>query len=295
MTKVGVIGGAGFIGQRIVSVLDSRHHNYVVYDLVHGDDIRDEFNLNSFFEKNKFDVIIHLAARAGVRNGDEYPTEYLSTNVIGTNNVIRMCKKHEVKKLIFYSSSSVLGGSYFRLEDNAIDKLNEESPFDCHSLYAHTKMFGEQLIKDSGLNHIIIRPFTVYGESGRGDMVIYKWINQIKAGLPITFFGDGETTRGYTYVQDLAKATIDLMELVHEEPLLVNLGGSEIISLKELLGVFQKVCDSKKLSFEVNNLPVPKEDVRHSIADTSLAKSLVGFEPEHKFKQVVEKILRNEL
>jgi UDP-glucuronate 4-epimerase len=293
MTKVAVIGGAGFIGQRITSVLDSRNYDYYIYDLVHGDDIRDEFNLNSFFEKNKFDYVIHLAARAGVRNGDEYPTEYLSTNVIGTNNIIRMCKKHSVKKLIFYSSSSVLGGS--KEIDGKVQYLNEESPYECHSLYAHTKMFGEQLIKDSGLNYIIIRPFTVYGEKGRGDMVIYKWINQIKAGLPISFFGDGNTSRGYTYVQDLARATIDLMELDKKENILVNLGGGEDVKLSSLLAIFTKVCGSKKINLEIDKLEMPKEDVSHSIADLSYANELIGFKPDNKFMQIVEKIVKNEL
>ena len=291
MTKVLVTGGSGFIGQRIISALDGRHYDWINYDLEDSDDIRDEFKLNSVFERNQPEIVIHLAARAGVRNGNDYPNEYLSTNVIGTNNIIRMCQKHNVKKLIFYSSSSVLGGNK---ENSSLKGLTEDDEYDCHSLYAQTKMFGEQLVKQSGLNYIIIRPFTVYGENGRGDMVIYKWINEIKSGKDISFYGDGETSRGYTYVQDLANATLDLMKL-DKSNLIVNLGGSEVIKLKELLEIFTKACDNKKIKFKIKKLPMPKQDVKNSVANTELAKSLIGFEPKNNFYNIVDKILKNEL
>lgn len=288
--KVLITGASGFIGTVMCEKLEKEGIEYVKYDLIKGDDIRDEFKLDSVFERNQFTHVIHLAARAGVRKSEEYPNEFLSTNVIGTNNVIRMCKKYGVEKLIFYSSSSVLGGN--KREETGLD---ESMDYDCHSLYAQTKMFGELLVKESGLNYVIIRPFTVYGENGRGDMVIYKWINQIKAGKKISFFGKGMTSRGYTYVGDLVDGTISFLKSHLPKSETINLGGSEIIRLSELMTIFSEHCKKKKINFEIELMDMPTQDVEHSFADTTKAKSLIGFDPAPKFYEIVKKILKKEL
>jgi len=292
--KCFISGGSGFIGSRLIETLKKEKDLELVnYDLVNGDDIRDEFKLNSVFEKNKFDVVIHLAARAGIRTGEDYPNEFMTTNVIGTNNIVRMCQKHKVNKLIFYSSSSVLGGN--KEIAGKLLPLTEESEYQCDSLYAQTKMFGEYLVKQSGLNYIIIRPFTVYGENGRGDMVMYKWINQVKKGEPITFYGDGKTSRGYTYVQDLVDGTISFLKAESLNNETVNLGGVEVIELGKLLKILGDVCRSKKIELEIDRQEKPKADVSHSFADVSKAEKLIGYSPNSKFYDIVKSIFKKEL
>jgi UDP-glucuronate 4-epimerase len=295
--KVLITGHAGFIGTRLCKLLMSKGVDFVGYDLVNSDDIRDRIKLDKLFEAENFDVVVHMAALAGVRRSKEFPLEYESTNIIGTLNVVEMCKKYNCK-MIFFSSSSVLGGNYS-------DKgLVEDDVYNPKSFYAITKMAGEFIVKNNLSNYIIIRPFTVYGENGRPDMVIYKWINQIKSGKPVTFFGDGTTKRGYTYVGDLVQGVYNFINILnidskHGVPVFVqntvHLGGSEVISLEELREQFELVCYKKKLTANFIRMPMPKEDVESSFADTSKAFILIEFAPEKRFKKMVNKILNQEL
>ena len=284
-----ITGSEGFIGTSLCKLFNSKGIEFVGYDLVNGDAIRDKLKLDKLFEAENFDIVIHLAALAGVRRSKEFTVDYETTNIIGTLNVVEMCKKYDCK-MIFFSSSSVLGGNYSE------HGLNENDPYNPQSFYAITKMAGEFIIKQGGIDYIIVRPFTVYGENGRKDMVIYKWINQIKAGKSVTFYGDGKTKRGYTYIEDLVQGVYELTKIfTPETKLIIHLGGSEVITLKELFEIFEAVCAKKKLNCYMTNMPIPKEDVIMSFADTSYAFMLIGFSPEKRFKKMVTKILNKEL
>jgi UDP-glucuronate 4-epimerase len=128
-------------------------------------------------------------------------------------------------------------------------------------------------------------------------MVIYKWINQIKAGKHITFYGNGETARGYTYVDDLVNGVYSLILKENSEMpgMTIHLGGSEIIKLSDLLNIFDDICIKKKINVKIDSFPMPAEDVVDSYADTSLAFMFIGFAPEKRFKKIITNILKKEL
>jgi len=287
--RVLVTGSSGFIGKHLVKELIDNDIECFGYDLKDGQDIRNEFQLDSMFFNNKFDAVIHLAALAGTVRSNDYPHEYISTNISGTQNVIKCCQKYKIGKLISYSSSSVLGGNR-----KAGRGLRESDNYDPVNIYGVTKVAGELLIKDSGLNYVIIRPFTVYGPGGRPDMVIYKWINQVKGGEKVTFYGDGTTKRGYTFVLDLVKGTRKVLEKDISNVVL-HLGGSEIITLRHLHCLFKSYCDGKFLKCEKKVLKIPDGDVKSSYANTKLAKKLIGFNPKPRFDELLKNILRWEL
>ena len=289
--KILLTGAEGFIGTRLIKVL-KKSNDVISYDLVNGDDIRDTFKLDKLFETENFDAVVHLAALAGVRRGEEFPDEYISTNITGTQNLVNLCKKYGVKKFLSYSSSSVLGGNA-----NKDKGLVEEDEYKPKGVYAISKVAGEYIVKNSGLDYIVIRPFTVYGSQGRKDMVIYKWINQILSGQDITYYGDGQTSRGYTYVDDLVKTTDRLLNelLEHNLTETYNLGGSEKINLDDLLQLFMKHCVDNRIDLNINRMDLPNADVVHSFANTNKAKKDINFNPQKKFKKVVKQILINEL
>ncbi|OPY84763.1 MAG: UDP-glucose 4-epimerase [Smithella sp. PtaU1.Bin162] len=279
--KLLVTGHLGFIG----SYLTKQLGDYVGYDIKNGHDTRNKLALYTVFENNNFDMVIHLAALPGVRKCNIFSDEYITTNITGTNNLLEMCKKFRVNKFLYFSSSSVLGGNY---SDNG---LNENAPYNPCNIYGITKVAGELLVKNSGLDYIIIRPFTVYGEKARPDMVLYKWINQVKSGKPITFYGDGSTSRGYTYITDLIDGVIKAINCLmnHSIKETYHLGGSEVITLSHLLKLFEQVKEC-----QVDYLPMPDTEMTHSFADTTKALNDLGFKPSRKFNETIINILSNE-
>lgn len=291
--RVFCTGNKGFIGKRLTAELERRGHEVFSYDLVDGKDIRDFYQLNRAIADFDPSVVIHMAARAGVGDSILYPDDYISTNIKGTYNVIEACKKNSVNKVIFFSSSSVLGGN----KEEGIG-LSETAPYDPKSLYGITKMAGEKIVSSSGLQHAIIRPFTVYGENGRSDMVIYKWIKSIKKEGVIRMNGNGDSCRGYTYVEDLVQGVSNIILLLREKHLqnfTINLGGEEVITIATLSRIFQNFCEENNLNLRVELLPLFDWDVKSSFADVSLAKELIGFEQTSLFEKVIKNILKKEL
>ena len=137
--------------------------------------------------------------------------------------------------------------------------------------------------------HTIVRPFTVYGRNARGDMLFYRWINQIKAHQPVTVFGDGETRRGYTHVDDVVRGT--LLALQHPEDDDFNLGGDKVVSLNDILRLYRTVVPG----LEVDNQPQPAGDVLENFADIAKAKKRLSWEPERNFSTELINILQDEL
>lgn len=277
-----ITGSNGFIGTNMLSSL--RPGNYVPYDITSGQDIRDKYKLEDYFQKLNFDTVIHLAARAGVRMGQQYPKEFVSTNVYGTNNLLELSLKYGVKHFIFFSSSSIYG--------NQTPPNNENSPLTPVGIYGTTKAMGEMLVQSSGVPYTIIRPFTVYGENGRLDQVMFKWIQQIRSGRDITVYGDGTSKRGYTYVGDLVDGVMKVLDKGAENEV-YNLGGNEVIKLDELVELFQPYLEGKKDRISI--LDMPKEDVYENWGDISKAKERLGWEPKTDFKKKVTEILKSEL
>lgn len=266
--KILLSGGAGFIGRHFQKRIDC-----TVYDLVNGDDIRDKSKLEKLFEKERFKMVINLAARAGVPTGELNPYEYISTNIEGTKCLADVCDRYGAK-LIHFSSSSVYGGSD--------KKLKEEDKKEPRSVYGITKLASEGITKMCK-DWIIIRPFTVIGENGRPELVINKWLNQYRKGEKITFYGKGDTYRGYTYVGDLIDGVIKASKFNRKD---FNLGGDQKVCLADLWKIFKEMYPDA----EREMLPLPGYDIPGSIADTTKAEILLNWKPKTNIKKKIKEL-----
>jgi len=261
--KVLVIGSSGFIGSHLFPRLEKLYSTFG-YDLVGGNDIRDKFKLDRLFEKERFDIVINLAARAGVLSGEEFYDEYYSTNCVGLMNIIKICEKYKVKRFIHFSSSAVLKAL---------------------SVYGVTKLAGDYMVKNSKLDWVIIRPFTVIGEGGRKDMVIGKWKRQLEKGEKIQFRGDGTTFRGYTYVGDLVDGVISAITGPGGE---YDIGGDVKITLEEFWQIFQKVYPYAEREY----VPLPEWDEPGELADTAKAREVLGWQPRVDIKSKIKELMK---
>jgi UDP-glucuronate 4-epimerase len=311
MKNILVTGGAGFIGSHLVdkllhenvwqvTVVDDfndfyspdikreniKHqltdHNYTLYEA----DIRDAEKLHSIFAAKKFDVIVHLAARAGVRPSLSDPKLYVETNINGTVNLLESAKEFNVKQFVFASSSSVYG-------INAKIPFSENDQiFQPISPYAATKAAGELLCHTYShlynIRTVCLRFFTVYGARQRPDLAIYKFTKLISEDKPIPVFGDGKTRRDYTYIDDIicgVRAAIDYSATKHE---VFNLGESQTVELSELIELIEKQLGKKAI---IDRKPVQAGDVPQTFADISKAKKLLNYNPTTKIDDGIRKFV----
>ncbi|MDO8740503.1 MAG: SDR family NAD(P)-dependent oxidoreductase [Candidatus Woesearchaeota archaeon] len=304
-----ITGGAGFIGSHLCERLLKEGKEVIAVDdfndfydpekkkkniedcaknkkfKIYKADIRDKEEIKKIFEKNKINVIVHLAARAGVRPSMENPLLYIDVNVNGTLAMLELAKKFNIKKFIFASSSSVYGSN---------DKIpfSEDDPINNPlSPYAITKIAGEQLCriysKLHSINMVCLRFFTVYGPRGRPDMAPYKFTNLIMQGKEIEVYGNGSSKRDYTFVSDIIDgiATAVEKELKFE---VINLGDSNPVELKYLISLIEKNTGKKaKIKF----MPEQKGDVPITYADVSKAKRLLGYKPKVKIEEGVKRLV----
>ena len=271
-----ITGHKGFIGSHLVE----NKLDYIGYDLKDGQDIRNKYQLAKIFANNNIKTVIHLAAEAGVRRGEKYSDEYISTNINGTRNLLELAEEYNVKHFIFFSSSSVYGEQK--------PPLKEDMRLQPTSLYGTTKLTGELLCRISPVPITIIRPFSVYGENGRGDQVLYKWIHQLEAKEPVSFYGDGSTIRGYIYVKDLILGLAYIISRKEDVEFEVfNLGGQEKITLNDLYKLFKE----RYPWMEKNIIPLPKVDVKANWADISKAKKQLKWSPHTNFNKKIKELL----
>lgn len=220
------------------------------------------------------DLIIHLAAKAGVRPSIADPLAYQQTNVLGTQKLLDFATQKKVKKFVFASSSSVYG-------------INEKIPWKEDELllpispYAMTKLSGEMAghvyNKLYNLPFIALRFFTVYGPGQRPDLAIHRFIKAILNDEPITMFGDGSTSRDYTYVDDIVQGVISAINYDQSTFEIINLGNSYAVSLKELIAAIERVTGRKAV---INQQPEQAGDVPRTFADISKAKRLLNYQPK---------------
>lgn len=272
-----ITGDKGFVGSHLTKHIK----DYVGFDLVDGLDTRNPYQVETVFENNQIDTVIHMAALAGVRKGNLFPNDYIDTNIKGTINIIEACKRHNVKHLIFFSSSSVYGnGNPPNKEEDALNPI---------SIYGITKMAGEFLVKSSGIPYTIIRPFSLYGENGRKDQLLYKWLGQIKQGKPITLFGDGSAKREFTYVGEFVKGVLSIL---NDEPknMTFNIAGNEVVTIKDMIDIFKE-----KLDFKIDNQPAPDEDIKLNWANTQRMALMYDYKPTTKFRDKVLEIIDKEI
>lgn len=310
-TDVLITGGAGFIGSHLVdrllgeggwqiTVVDdfndfyspeikrsniSAHLTSPNYKLVEAD-IRDYASLESVFAENKFDVVVHLAARAGVRPSLAEPRLYTETNVNGTVNLLELAKQHGVRQFVFGSSSSVYG-------------INSKVPFAeddrIHqpiSPYAATKAAGELICHTYAhlydIRVVCLRFFTVYGARQRPDLAIHKFSKLITTGQPIQVFGDGTARRDYTYIDDIiqgVRAAIDYDRSRYE---IFNLGESQTTELSELISLLEKHLDMNAI---IDRQPPQPGDVPVTFADISKSREQLGYDPTTKIAEGIPKFV----
>jgi len=292
-----VTGGAGFIGSHVVdrllatgevrvTVLDEFNDYYDPLikrgnvaqfrgpvTVVEGD-LRDRALIDQVFDDGRFDGVIHLAGRAGVRPSILEPELYLDVNIKGTFHILEAARRTGVSRVVFASSSSVYGVNpkVPFAEDDAL--LATISP------YAATKLAGEQLCSNYahlyGLQTVCLRFFTVYGPRQRPDLAISKFCRAILEGRPIDKYGDGTTCRDYTYVDDIVDGVMGAVRYEGPKFEIFNLGGSQTVSLNELIAACEAACGRSAI---INPMPMQPGDVPRTSADVSKARRLLGFEP----------------
>ena len=296
-----VTGGAGFIGSHVCERLLHDGHRVWAFDdlnnfydpqikrrtladitalgkpftFVHGD-LTDAHAVNELFFAVKFDQVIHLAARAGVRPSLEQPALYQRVNVEGTVNLLEAARKTGVKKITCASSSSVYGV-------NAKVPFSESDPiFSAISPYAASKLACEAL--GHTYHHVYqmdvaaLRFFTVYGPRQRPDLAIHKFTKLIDAGKPIPVFGDGSTARDHTFVTDILDGVIACTkkEFGFE---IFNLGESQTIRLDQLISLIETALGKKAV---IDRQPLQPGDVPITFADISKAQKMLGYNPQVK-------------
>src|SRR5687768_15283765 len=300
-----VTGGAGFIGSHLVDSLLADgwrvtsfdnfdpfydpaikernigpHRQNPNYTLVRGD-LRDRQSVTAL-SSGAYDVIVHLAARAGVRPSIEDPVGYQEVNVAGTQLVLELARTLGVQQFVFASSSSVYGVNPrvpWREDDYVLQPI---------SPYASTKVSGELLghvySHLYGMRFVALRFFTVYGPRQRPDLAIHKFARLMLADKPIPVFGDGSTSRDYTYVDDVVRGVRAAMEYSASPYEVINLGNTRTVTLTEMIGGLERALG---VTARVERRPDQPGDVPQTWANVDKARALLGFNPTTTFDQGV--------
>ena len=308
--RILLTGGAGFIGSHLaegllhdgheIDCLDNfndyydpaiKRSNILValqhpaFTLVQGD-ILDLPELQHHFENRRYDIIVLLAARAGVRPSIQDPLLYEKVNVQGTMHLLELCKRYQVKKFVFASSSSVYGS-------NSKVPFSETDPVDNPiSPYAATKKAGELICYTYhhlyDISVTCLRFFTVYGPRQRPDMAIHKFAKLIYEGKPVAVFGSGTSKRDYTYIDDIIqglRASINKCQGYR----IYNLGESNTVELRHLMELIQSALGKKAI---IEHLPDQPGDVPITFADISLARKELNYNPQTAIEEGIERFAR---
>ncbi|MCJ8165366.1 NAD-dependent epimerase/dehydratase family protein [Pontibacter sp. E15-1] len=243
-------------------------------------DLTDELALNRLFEEQRFDVVVNLAAQAGVRYSMDHPQSYVTSNLVGFANVLESCRQHHIKHLLFASSSSVYG-------------LNQETPFKTSmktdqpiSFYAATKKANEVMAHSYAHLYQIpmtgLRFFTVYGPWGRPDMAYYSFTKAILAGTPIKVFNNGNMHRDFTFIDDVVRSIVKLIDVLPAPAptapyKIYNIGNSQPEHLLELIATIERLLGKKAI---IDLHPMQPGDVEATFADVEDLKAAADFHPD---------------
>ena len=236
-------------------------------------DIEDLEAVKGLFATHIFDSVINLAARAGVRYSMENPAVYMTTNVLGTLNLLEVMREHSIKKMVLASTSSLYAGQPMPFKED----MPVNTPI---SPYAASKKAAEVMAYTYhflyGLDISVVRYFTVYGPAGRPDMSIFRFIKWIDEGIPLKIFGDGSQARDFTYIDDIAEGTIKALQKVGYE--IINLGGGRNpIPLLQMIGMVEESLGKKA---KMNFGPFHKADLRETWADITKAQKIFNWYPK---------------
>jgi UDP-glucuronate 4-epimerase len=302
-----VTGGAGFIGSHLVDRLVERGDDVTAIDnfdpfyapeikrqnIARHEgkanfrffevDIRQLQKLKGLLKGQDFDVICHLAAKAGVRPSIKDPVAYQEVNVFGTQNLLEIAREKGVKQFVFTSSSSVYGMNPnvpWREEDHVLMPI---------SPYASTKVSGELLghvySHLYGIRFLALRLFTVYGPRQRPDLAIHKFTKMILGGKPIPVYGDGSTRRDYTFVADIVKGLMAAMDYKGTNYEVINMGNNRTVSLNEMIETLEELLGRKA---KRETKPLQAGDVPQTWASVEKSQACLGFRPNTPFKEGVK-------
>jgi nucleoside-diphosphate-sugar epimerase len=302
-----VTGVAGFIGARTSELLIKDGHTVIgvdnmndAYDprikeyrlrrlqampgfIFHKLDISNKSIIDQF-RKDQFDGVINLAARAGVRYSVEDPWAYVESNMIGTLNMLEICRQTGTRKFVVASTSSIYG------EDPPYPTPESASSSEPLQPYAASKKGAEAMCHAYhhlyGIDVSVVRYFTVYGPAGRPDLALFRFVQWVSEGRPVRVNGDGEQSRGFTYIDDIARGTILALKPLGYE--VINLGGHEVITINNLIKLIEEVIGKRA---NVQHGPPNPADMHTNWADVSKAGQLLGWEPQFNMRMGVEKLV----
>ncbi len=310
MRSVLLTGGAGFIGSHVAEALLRRGDQLTLVDNLHDfysplwkkenlqdiqragnfdfhlADICDKQRLREVVSQSRPELIIHLAARAGVRPSIEEPNSYVDVNISGTLNLLELCREFQIRNFVFGSSSSVYGATSRAPFSEDHVELRPISP------YAATKLSGEMLCYTYAhlfkFSAVCLRFFTVYGPRQRPDLAIHKFTSLIEAGKPVPIFGDGSTGRDYTFIDDIVAGVLAAVEYEPPSALgtapfeVFNLGNSHPVQLSQLVDLLERATGKRAIRYQMPSQP---GDVPLTWADLSKADRLLGYRPATGLEQ----------
>lgn len=307
MSNYLVTGAAGFIGARTSEMLIEQGHTVVGIDNLndaydprmkdyrlkklqalkgftfHKHDIADKSVLD-LFNGQKFAGLINLAARAGVRYSVDNPWAYVESNVIGTLNMLELCRRTDCGKFILASTSSIYGANPPYPTPESASSSEPLQP------YAASKKGAEAIAHSYhhlyGIDVTVVRYFTVYGPAGRPDLAMFRFVQWITEGRPVHVYGDGKQSRGFTFVDDIARGTIAALKPLGYE--IINLGGHEVITINELIEMTEELTGKKA---DVDYGPPNLADMFTNWADVSKAREMLGWKPQVNLRDGVKSII----
>lgn len=302
-----ITGAAGFIGARTSEMLINDGHTVVgidnmnnAYDLrmkeyrlkrlqalsgfdFHKLDISDK-SIIEHFKGEKFDGVINLAAWAGVRASVKNPWIYVDSNMTGTLNMLELCRHSDTKKFIVASTSSIYGENPPYPTPESASSNEPLQPYAASKKGAEAMTHAYHHLYD--IDATVVRFFTVYGPAGRPDLSIFRFVQWISEGRPVRVNGDGEQSRGFTYIDDIARGVISALKPVGYE--IINLGGHEVITINNLVKLVEAVVGKKAV---IQYGPPDLADMRSNWADVSKAREMLGWEPQYDMRAGIEKLV----
>lgn len=301
-----ITGAAGFIGSHLSEKLLSEGHIITAidnFDTLYSSDVKrknieialtnknytfEELDINNIKDleslNQRFDTIVHLAAKAGVLLSIEEPLKYTQTNIVGTQNLLEFAKQRNIKKFIFASSSSVYGVNKNVPWSESDNVLKPISP------YAASKVSGELIGQVYSslyqIQFLALRFFTVYGPRQRPDLAIHKFTKLIANEQPIPLYGDGNSKRDYTYVDDIVNGIVSCLKYESSLYEIINLGNNSPVTLLELIQTIERVVGKKAI---YNKLSVQMGDVPVTYANIDKAINILGYQPSVKLNDGISK------
>lgn len=306
MSNYLVTGAAGFIGARTSAMLIEQGHTVIGVDNLNDaydvrikdfrlkqlqaldgfDFVRADISERSVLDHlagRRFDAVINLAARAGVRYSVNDPWVFLNSNILGTLNMLELCRQTDCKKFLLASTSSIYGANPPYPTPETASSSEPLQP------YAASKKGAEVLAHSyhylHGIDVSVVRYFTVFGPAGRPDLAIFRFVQRITEGQPIRVNGDGEQSRGFTYIDDIARGSIAALKPLGFE--IINLGGHEVVTINNLIKLTEEIVGKKAV---VQYGPPVLADMRSNWADVTKAREMLDWKPQVRLHEGITRL-----